>query len=490
MKHIHFLGAGGTGASSVASIALAKGYTISGCDTNPDSKYATLLKDKGIPVLNGHDPAHLDGVDIVAASPAVINAKTPHHELLAARERGILMSWQEFIGNVLMKGMTPIAVAGTHGKTTTTALLGLTLEQANLDPTVMVGGAIAQWGDNARIGKSKYFVCEADEFNYNFINYRPRLAVLNNVEYEHPEYFANRDAYFAAFQDFITTMPDGATLVANLEDEGVVETLHRARHFITNHGVRVLGYGTTGRTYSPLAKQDLVGEVTAMDAHGITFDVRGIVNARDIRLSIYGRHNVANALGVILAAQTLGVPLEAIRTTFSTFSGIDRRLQLIHSDKNSDGTTTTIYDDYGHHPTEIGSTLRAVREHFPDKKLVAIVEPHMISRINTFAPLYAEALAPADSVFITRVFLGREAGKTMPDMEALCRIIGAEKTKFHPDFHDTIDAVMDEDINNAAIIVFGAGNSLQLSRALVGEINLLKTPLPHPFTLAPEPEKH
>jgi UDP-N-acetylmuramate--alanine ligase len=464
MTHVHFIGIGGSGISSVAQIALARGYRISGCDFNPQSKYTTGLYAQNVPMHTGHDVAHLQGADIVAASPAAIDAPSPHPEIVRAREMGVLVTWQQFLGEHLMKDQYPLAVAGTHGKTTTTAMLGLTLEAGGLDPTVFVGGRLVDWGSNARVGKSKYFVCEADEFNYNFIHYSPRLAILNNVEFEHPEYFDGEESYFRAFCDFITTMPDGSVLIANLGDAGVVRVLSQTRHFIRSHGLRIVGVGLS-RVNNLFSDETLSATVRSVDGKGTLFDVSGIVDAGDIRLSALGRHNVNNAVAVVAAAHLLGLGLDPVRVALKKFSGVDRRLQTIFANDR-----LHVYDDYGHHPTEIGATLKAVKDHFPTQRIIAVVEPHMVSRINLFYQQYADALAIADKVYFTKAFLGREMGKGVPNLQRLVETIGKPKADLHFEFEETAAAVAGGDTDNSVIVVFGAGNSPNLTRQIVESV--------------------
>ncbi len=464
MQHVHFVGAGGAGGSSVIQVALARGYIVSGCDSNPASKHAEFLRGLGVNIFKGHNVAHLEGVDIVAASPAAISSTQPHPEIELANRLGKLMTWQTFLGSVLMKDANIIAVAGTHGKTTTTALMGLTLEAGGLDPTVIVGGEVQEWKTNARIGHSKYYVCEADEYNNNFKHYCPRIIVLNNVEFEHPEYFANRADYFRVFVNFVTSMPDESVLVANLDDAGVSEILFESSDCLKRHQIRIIGVSLR-KASSTLTGEVLSGNIRLQDDKGILFDVSGVLEAKNVRLGVFGRHNVSNVLGVIAVANSLKINIETMRLSFERFGGVNRRLQVIYQDKS-----VRVYDDYGHHPTEIGATLHAIREHFPKQKIIAIIEPHMVSRFKLFPAEYVNALSVASRVYFTKVFFGREAGKEAPNLHVIVDAIGKDRAELHSEFDDTVHAVIDYGVEDSTVIVFGAGNSPTLTKGLVSAI--------------------
>ena len=213
--HVHFMGIGGSGMAPIAVIAEKSGFIVTGCDCNGTSYYSDSLRESGIDIKIGHDCKHLEGVDILAVTPAVFDINPDHPEIIEGRKRDILMTWQEFMGKYLQKDKLVIAVAGTHGKSTTTILTGLALEAGRLDPIVEAGTIYKPWGGGFRISESNYFVCEADEFNYNFLNYSASLIIINNIEMDHPECFKDYTEFKGAFIEFIKNIKHPGTLVIN-----------------------------------------------------------------------------------------------------------------------------------------------------------------------------------------------------------------------------------------------------------------------------------
>lgn len=270
LRHIHFMGIAGSGMSAVAAIAAFQGYQISGCDLNPDSEYLKdLRKEVKFRFYQGHDTHHLRNVDILTITPAVTSLDPDNPEIAEARKRKIqILTWQEFMGRYLHQGKFVICVAGTHGKSTTTAMIGLILERAGFDPTVEVGAIVPQWRRNFRVGKGKYFVCEADEFNDNFLNYHPDVAVITNIEFDHPEYFKNLASVKKSFNKFVKNLKPGGLLIRD----------------------------------SKLPK--------------------------DLKLQIPGEFNRQNAALAWRVTSHLGIGSEIIHQTLASFKGIGRRFDL------------------------------------------------------------------------------------------------------------------------------------------------------------------
>jgi UDP-N-acetylmuramate--alanine ligase len=445
-KHLHFMGIGGQGISAVAQIAHLTGEMVTGCDRGV-SPTVKDLQQQGIAVQVGHSADHLDGVDTLVISPAVPALDPQNSELLAARALGVpIVTWQELLGQ-FMQGKCVLSVSGVHGKSTTTSLLSLILTDAGLDPTCMVGAVVPRFGANYRLGNSKYFVNEADEFNHNFWHYHPRLTIVKSIEYEHPEFFTDYEMFLAAFEHFVRGMdmdgnwPLPQTLLVNADNAGCIELLGRLRDW----SGRVLTFsveGSSGRDksgpystgnellddVSPMDRDlidcahPLLSEPPAFEAYDVKLDgetsfrVRVRVGEafpeRVIHLRLPGVFNVENALSALAAAHCLGVPADAIIATLEGFGGSRRRFDIQHEGllQLRDGRIDNVMlvDDYAHHPTAIAVTLEGACRRYSERRLVAVYQPHMYSRTKTFFAQFLEAFDVADVVIIADIFPARE----------------------------------------------------------------------------------
>ncbi len=362
VKNIHFMGIGGSGISGVAALAGKMGYSISGCDLEKASAYVKNI-------TKGHDASHVAGVDLVVVSPAIFYQNAHHAEVLEAKKQNKLITWQEFVGNYLHNGKRVICVCGTHGKSTTTAMVGKLLEDAGLDPTVLVGAKVPQWSGNSRFGKGKYFVTEADEFFDNFLHYTPDIIILNNIEFDHPDFFKSKEAVFTSFQKFIDKLKGTKMLIVNDDDLGVRKLISK----LNLNDVKLVKYR--------MAKSEVF----------------------NLHLKVFGRQNVQNALGVLALGKELKIPVTDIKMSLSGFTGITRRMELIYKRKG-----IKVYDDYAHHPTAILATLEGLREQFPKTRIWAIVEPHGYSRTKALLPAYAHVFDAADKVIVGPIFKARD----------------------------------------------------------------------------------
>jgi len=404
------MGIGGSGMSAAAEIAKAYGFEISGCD----------LK------TGGHNVSHLKNADILAVTPAVFFQSTHHPELTTAKDRGILMTWQEFMGKYLHKDKFVICIAGTHGKSTTTTMAGKLLIDAGLDPTVEVGAIIPEWGGGDRVGKSKYFVSEADEFYSNFLHYRPDIVILNNIELDHPEYFHNFDNMLLTYQKFLNNIKPGGVLIYN----DVVEKFSIFNFQFSNNFQKI-----------KFSKDEF---------------------PKDLTLKIPGDHNKANAMGVIKLAEILKIPLSISISSLKSFSGINRRLEEL-------GTINdiTVIDDYANHPTAFQSNIKALREKYSGRKIWAVIEPHTFSRLRVVLPDLKPALKDADHVIISKIFASREADPgdfTGADIAAVCH------GRYIPAFADIVQTVKKEVKKNDIILVMGSGDSYKLARQILSAL--------------------
>ena len=386
-------------------------------------------------------------------------------ELGEAERRGILMTWQEFMGRFLQDGKRVIAISGTHGKTTTTFLTGELLIDAGLDPIVEGGSVYKKWGNGGRFGHSNLFVCEADEFNRNFHHYHPEIAVMNNVEMDHPECYNSYEEVIESFTHFVTEGGKLKTLILNGDSEGAMEVLKRAvKNFEgtvrvyaftrdENKDFSDVGYPVT-KVFYRTEKKEVAGTTFMMEYEG---------NVHRFFMKLYGEYNVSNAVVATLITRLSGVDDGTIQESLEKFSGVGRRF-----DRVGEMRGVPVFDDYAHHPTEISSVLGMVKDYFPDKKLVAVFEPHQVSRLRLMKQDYADALLIADKIIIAKTHLGREIHKNVvPISETEWKEI-SDKFEYEED-NERIKAIIDSLISAGQcdiIVVIGAANSYKISRLL------------------------
>jgi len=403
------MGIGGQGISAVAQMALVAGDMVTGCDQSASST-TKALEQLGIPVQIGHSPEHLVDADALIYVPAVVALNPNNPELLAARTRGMqVITWQEMLGK-LMLGKCVLSVSGVHGKGTTTAMLALMLVDAGLDPTCEIGAVVPRFGVNYRIGKSQYFVNEADEFNHNFWHYHPRLAIVTSIEFEHPEFFTDYEAFLAAFEHFIRGMDMSdkwalpPTLILNANSPGCLELRNRLGDWPGQIVTYEIEANATFSAYDVKLDGETSFRVRMQDGEAM-------LGGRTIHLQLPGIHNVQNALAALTVAHLVGVDDEVIIQTLETFGGIRRRFEIRHAGSlkiNGEVSDVVLVDDYAHHPTAIAATLEAARRRYPARRLVAVYQPHMFSRTKTFFEQFLHAFDLADVAIIADIFPGRE----------------------------------------------------------------------------------
>ncbi|HXG57584.1 MAG TPA: UDP-N-acetylmuramate--L-alanine ligase [Thermoanaerobaculia bacterium] len=382
INHIHFVGIGGIGMSGLAGIVAGEGVAVSGCDLKR-SAVTERLEDRGIPVSIGHDPAHLDGVDLLVVTSAV---RGHNPEVSTARVRRIrVMKRAELLGEIV-NGHRSIGIAGTHGKTTTSAMVACILDEAGLDPTVLIGGVLRNFGTNARRGSGEYLVVEADEYDRTFHYLHPEIAVVTNIEPDHLEYYGSFEAIVEAFGLFLEGIAPGGLVIGCVDDPAVAKLLARPLQ-------RVVRYGLSEPAELRATNVDFSDRGSSFDVPGVGF----------FRLFVPGEHNVRNALAAIGVARELGIDPATIAAALAKFLGVDRRFQIL-----GDYAGATIVDDYAHHPTEIRATLEAARRAYPGRRLVALFQPHLYSRTRDFAGEFAEALAIADVPIVAPIYAARE----------------------------------------------------------------------------------
>ena len=444
VKRIHFVGIGGIGMSGLAEILAGQGIAVSGCDLKR-SAATDLLRSRGIEVTIGHDPAHIAGNDMVILTSAV---RAGHAEIEEARRAGVkVLKRAEALGAVVNAGRG-IGVAGTHGKTTTSALISVVLEEAGLDPTILVGGMVRNLQTNARRGKGDLIVVEADEYDRTFHQLHPEIAVVTNIEADHLEYYGTLEAIIEAFRIYTGGVKEGGVIIGCVDDEHVGRMLRHAE-------CPVVRYGFSERA-------DVRAINVQFSDKGSSFDVPGV---GFFKLFIPGDHNIRNALAAIAVGRHLGIPAETIASALARFLGVDRRFQIL-----GESNGALVIDDYAHHPTEIRATLSGARGSYPSRRLVALFQPHLYSRTRDFAKEFGEALAIADVPIVVPIYAAREEplegvssaliAEAVPDVEFLEgtneEVVAALRSRLRPD---------------DVFITMGAGDVHEIGEQLVaGEV--------------------
>ncbi len=391
MTHVHLVGIGGAGLSAIAKVLLESGYTVSGSDQAP-SALARALAERGAQVFLGHAAGQVAGADVLVISSAVPEDNV---EVLAARARGIpVLKRAEFLGQ-LMAGRLGVAVAGTHGKTTTTGLIAYMLDQAGLDPTFVVGGLLADYGTNARAGHGRPFVVEADEYDRMFLGLHPVIAVVTNVEHDHPDIYPTLAEMQDAFRQFTHRLPDEGLLVGCDHDLFARKLVEERRAA----GRPAVLYGTKRRDdyrADSLQPNGAGGYDFLVVRHGATL---GLARNR-----LPGEHNVLNSLAALAVADFVGVDFNVARNALAEYHGAGRRFEV-----KGEAAGVTVVDDYAHHPTEIRATLAAARRRFAGRPLWVMFQPHTYSRTRTLLADFADSLDEADHVVVVDIFRSREA---------------------------------------------------------------------------------
>ena len=460
IKEIHFMGIGGSAVAGVAILAKKFGFEVSGCDLEKTTVYSETLNNYHIPVSFGHSVEHLKEIDLLIVSPAVLYTDPLPEEVLEAQKKGILITWQEFLGQYLQKDKTVLAVAGTHGKSTTTAMLGLLLEGSNLDPIVEVGAIIPQWQATIRFGNSDYFVCEADEFNNNFLNYSPGLIIINNLEMDHPEFFKDFTDFKNSFKKFIQKIKEPKILIVNEESLGAQELLGEMQDWLIENKVKVIGFYIDHNFSFPFAKE-YQGLISEQKEDSTSFKVKQNGQEENFQINLPGKHLVMDSLAALAAGFELDLEIQVMRKTLENFQGIGRRFDLIGEERG-----IKIYDDYAVHPTAVEATLGAIKQKYPQRKIWAIFEPHQYSRLKLFLNEFAQSFILANEVIVTSIYPGREKDDKSVKAEDLVQKIG-KKAFYEPDFASLAKKINEKAASGDVVVVFGAGKSHHLSREIL-----------------------
>lgn len=439
MKRIHFIGIGGIGMSGIAGILLKKGYAVSGSDIK-DSLLIDKLRSEGARIFIGHAAGNISGAEAVVYSSVI---KEDNPEFACARQSNIALIPRAKMLAEVMKDYTVITVSGSHGKTTTSSMLAHLLQRADLSPTLAVGGIVMNLKDNFACGKGSFFVAEADESDGSFLFYSPKFSIVTNVDYEHMDYYKNEDNLFSAFAGFINKTAKGGRVFACADDANlrrIINSCAVARSFYgLNEGADILAY-------------DVI-----LNGFYSQFSCRaGDVELGGFYLPLAGIHNVSNALAVIGTGLQIGIPLDVIKESFSSFKGVKRRFQVR---AKLDTEQILVVEDYGHHPTEIKRTLEAAKS-CGYSRLVCVFQPHRYTRTQLLMDEFSRCFDAADLVFITDIYAAGEPEIQGINALALCsavrKIIG-DKAEYipKPDIPDKVISILK---SGDFLIMMGAGD--------------------------------
>jgi UDP-N-acetylmuramate--alanine ligase len=453
IQRVHFVGIGGAGMSGIAEVLVNQGFQVSGSDLS-ESATTRRLRDLGADIYLEHNAAHIKGADVLVISSAV---KADNPEISAARELRIPVVPRAEMLAELMRFRRGIAVAGTHGKTTTTSLTASLLAEAGLDPTFVIGGLLNAWGSNARLGTGEYLVAEADESDGSFLLLQPVLALVTNIDRDHLEnYDGSFDNLKKAFLEFLHHLPFYGVAVLCLDDECVREILPDVTRAVVTYGL------------SPEA--DIRGSNVRQVGRTMAFDLQlpNEEEKRPVLLNLPGSHNVQNALGAIAVAWELGIDIPAVLSALTAFKGVGRRFAEVGDYRWGDGRVLVV-EDYGHHPSELKATLAAARGGWPDRRLVAVFQPHRYSRTRDLFDDFAQVLSSADAVVLTEIYSAGEAPIDGIDSRALCQSIRA-RGRVEPVLIADVDDIIRELPAmlqaNDLVLLLGAGNIGQLAQQI------------------------
>ena len=443
--HIHVVGIGGAGMSAIARVLLGRGFHVSGSDKQSNAQTAALAAE-GVTVYIGHAAEHIDGADMVVISSAV---PPTNPEWVAAETRGLPVLKRADLLGALMQGAVGVAVAGSHGKTTTTGMIAHILMECGLDPTVILGGTLAELGGNGRFGDGPHFVVEAEEYDYMCLGLRPEVAVITNVEHDHPDLFPTADSYRAAFSRFAALLPPGGQLIICADDPGAAELLAEIESgsiALTTYG---LGEATTGVVPTVRALDTRPNQMGGSD-FVVEIDGQTVGLAR-IRLP--GAHNVRNALAALAVATNLQVDFSQACRALAGFGGVQRRFQLV-----GEVGGVTVIDDYAHHPTEIKATLAAARQRYPGRRLWAVWQPHTFSRTRLLLDQFANSFAQADRVIALDIYASREPVDPSITTAAVVERMGHSHAIHIPDRRNAADYLLERLHPDDVVLTLGAGD--------------------------------
>lgn len=448
-KHIHFVGIGGIGMSGIAELLLNLGYKVSGSDLHGSAITSNLSRLGGI-IFQGHQREWIEGADVVVTSSA-ISSNNP--EVVAAREQFIpVIQRAEMLAELMRLKKFGIAIAGSHGKTSTTSMVSWMLARAGLDPTIVVGGKVDSLGGNAKLGQGDFLVAEADESDGSFLKLSPVVEVVTNIDLEHLDYYRDLDHIKDTFLQFINKIPFYGAAVLCLDDENIADLLPMI-------GRRIITYGM-----NPQA--DVYGENIFFRDGRVHFTVKkGGMELGDLDIAPPGKHNVYNALAVVCVGLELEIPFPVIAEALCSFAGVQRRMQ-----KKGEIAGITVVDDYGHHPTEIRATLSAIKEAWPEKRLVVLFQPHRYSRTKALFKEFQTCFHLADLLVMTEVYAASEEPLEGVNSKILLEEIkrhGQRNTFYIADVEAIASELPPMLQENDLVLTLGAGNIVRVGEDLL-----------------------
>jgi UDP-N-acetylmuramate--alanine ligase len=457
---IHFVGIGGSGMGGIAEVLINLGYAVQGSDLKANAVTTHLAK-IGAKVAIGHVAANIAGADVVVVSGAIARGNP---EVDAAVEQRIpVVARAEMLGE-LMRFRYSIAVAGTHGKTTTTSLVASILAEGGEDPTFVIGGRLKSAGTNARLGAGRYLVAEADESDASFTHLQPLIAIVTNIDNDHlVTHGGDFELLKQSFVDFLHNLPFYGLAVLCLDDANV-------RSIVRAVGRPIVSYG--------LSCEDADVRAVNVRRHGLqtSYDVvRASGAPLNVTVNLPGTHNVLNSLAAIVVASELGIDDAAIQRALASFQGVDRRLQHI-ADVQTAAGRVTIIDDYGHHPTEVTATLEALRQGYPGRRIVLAFQPHRYTRTHDLIDDFSKALATADALFVTEVYAAGETPIPGADGRAICRAVrgrGLVEPVFVEKAEDLANSLADVIRDGDVIVTMGAGHISAVSHELPARLGVV-----------------
>jgi UDP-N-acetylmuramate--alanine ligase len=452
-RRIHFVGIGGIGMSGIAELLANLGYAVSGSDVKRSDVTARLEQAFGVTVYEGHDASHVGDADVVVVSSAV---RSGNPEIAAARERGVPVILRAEMLAELMRLRFSIAVAGSHGKTTTTSMIALVLERGGLDPTAVIGGRLSAFGSNARLGRGDYMVAEADESDRSFLMLWPSIAVMTNIDYEHMESYGSLAELQQAFVDFANKVPFYGAAVACVEDENLTAILPRIRRQVLTYGLE-----------HPRAQ--ILGTEIELGAFGGRCQVhrrtrQGVEPLGTLELTVPGRHNLQNALAAIAVGQRIGLDFARVAGALTGFHGAERRFE-----RHGEAGGVQVVDDYGHHPTEIAAVIAAARATL-NRRLVVVFQPHRYSRTAQLFDAFGPSLAGADEIVLTGIYAAGEdaiPGVTVERLADSIRRGSGRPVHVVASLQDVVPTLLTLVRPGDAVITLGAGSIGTLPAALV-----------------------
>ncbi len=442
IKHIHFIGIGGSGMNGIAQVLLNQGFIITGSDLK-ESPTVDNLKNMGAKVFIGHKPENVSGADVVVYSSAV---KEDNVELLRAKELGIPTIPRGEMLAELMRFKYGIAISGSHGKTTTTSMVGTILGKTGLDPTVVIGGKLEAYGSNARLGRGEFLVTEADESDGSFLKLTPTIVSINNIDVEHLGFYKDLEDIKKAFIDFANKVPFYGAVALNIDDENT-------RSIYPHIEKKVIRFGLSGDA-------DIRGHDLKLVDGRYRFKVN---NLGEIHLSIPGKHSVYNALAAISIALEMEVPFCVIKESLENFKNASRRFEIKHD------RDVTVIDDYAHHPTEIKATLSAAKELYPDRRIITVFQPHRYSRVSSLFEEFSKSFDIPDITYITEIYSAGELPLNGINGKALSEETKRKSGKdvfFCEDIEKCFKAIKNIVKKGDVILVLGAGSITKLSNML------------------------